>query len=65
MKKEDLERAHRLVQSMEALPDSKKEVLVAYGEGMAAMALLLKESARERIVMDAPPAQTAGNSGGT
>ena len=43
MENQNLERARRLVQSLEALPESKKEVLVAYSEGMAAMALLLEK----------------------
>lgn len=40
MENQNLERARRLIQSLEALPESKKEVLVAYSEGMAAMVSL-------------------------
>lgn len=38
MNKKENTRLQSLVEAMEALPDDKKDVLLAYGEGMAVMA---------------------------
>ena len=38
MNEKDKERIRNLTEAMEVLPEHKKDVLLAYGEGMATMA---------------------------
>ena len=50
MSKEDIDRAKSITKVMESLPEHKQEILLAFGEGMAAMADWQRKQEERQIV---------------